>query len=251
MGLAKSELQLELPLAGRAHAGPDGQFSLPFERIDAAIEAGSEPAQPPRPGLPFRLRRSSRGSIGFAVDERGLKVYAPRGLALPQIEQVMRERGQAIFEKLAGRPMLDACTPKRWHDGARFAYLGQSLQVRLANDVDEALARGGCLCLPLPPEAQEAQIRDRVHAWLQAEARRVLTERIGLWADRLGVDVPSWQLSFAGRNWGSVDEGGRLKLSWRLIHLPLRQLDGIVTRQLARMACRTTGELWSNAELPA
>lgn len=251
MGLAKTELQLELPLAGAAHVAPGGQFSLPLERNDAAIEAGPVPPQPPRPSLPFRLRRSPRGTIGFAVDELGLKVYAPRGLAVPQIEQVMRERGQAIYQKLADRPMLNAHTPPRWQDGARFVYLGQSLQVRLADDVNEALTRGGCLCLPLPPEAQEAQIRDRAHAWLQAEARRVLTERIALWAHRLGIDAPVWQLSFGGRNWGSVDEGGRLKLSWRLIHLPLRQLDGVVTRQLARMARRTTGELWSNAELPA
>lgn len=235
MGSAKTELQLELPLAGAAAAAPGGQFSLQFEE----------------PALPFRLRRSSRDTVAFTVDEQGLKVRAPRGLSLSQIEQALRSRSKAISEKLAGRRSLGV-TIQRWHDGVRFPYLGRMIALRLEADGHEAALRGDELLLPLPPEADDRQIRDRAHAWLQAEAKRVLGSRVDACARRLGLMPPPWQLSFAAGSWGAVDEECRLRLAWRLIHLSPAEIDGVVAKQLSRLP-RQTGmsDLWTNVELPA
>ena len=41
------------------------------------------------------LRRSRRAHVSLSVDEQGLQVSAPRGMALPQIEQAIREGSRA------------------------------------------------------------------------------------------------------------------------------------------------------------
>ncbi len=141
---------------------------------------------------------------------------------------------------------------QRWHDGVRFPYLGRVITLRLEAHGRDAQLRGDELLLPLPPEADGRQIRDGAHAWLQTQARRVLEQRVHECARRLGLVPPPWQLSFATASWGEVDQACRLRLAWRLIHLSLAEIDGVVVRQLSRLPRQAAmSDLWSHVELPA
>ena len=210
------ELQLELPPGDAAPAAPGAQYSL---RLDD---------QP----LPFRLRRSRRGNVAFAVDERGLQVNAPRGMTLPQIEQAIRAGSRAIVGKLAVKNAGSGklLQPVRWHDGARFPLLGREIMLRLDTATDGVALRADILHLPLPPQAAERQVKDRAQGWLQAEARRVLNDHLARCAQRIGLAVPRWQLSFAAGSWGGVGPDGRLRLSWRLIHLTPEEIEGVILK---------------------
>ncbi len=229
------ELQLDLPMttSGSTAGGPapGAQYSL---------QLNDQP-------LAFRLRRSQRSNVAFAVDEAGLKVNAPRGLTLPQIEQAIRAGSRAIVGKLSGQAAASGklALPKRWHDGVRFPFLGHEVVLKLDRAANEVALSDDTLRLPLPSEVAERQIKDRVQSWLQGEARRVLEVQLLVCTTRLGLVTPPWQLSFAAGSWGGMEADGRLRLSWRLIHLTPEEIERVLLRCLAPMQARQeTGDLW-------
>lgn len=232
----QAELQLDLPLGGTK---PDtsGQCSLQFDDQS----------------LPFRLRRSRSAKVSLSVDEQGLQVSAPRGMTLPQIEQHIREGSRSIVGKLTGKTAGAGKLPlpARWQDGVCFPFLGREIVLRLDGGRDGIVLCDGRLHLPLPPEAGEKQIKDSVQGWLQAQARLVLEAQLAATCQRLAMSMPPWRLSFASGSWGGVDPDGRLRLSWRLIHVTPEETATVLSRFLLQLkAANRAPELWEDDAAP-
>jgi len=87
----------------------------------------------------------------------------------------------------------------------------------------------------LPPNAAPEQLRDAVHAWLQARAREVFAQRLPLYARRLGREPRRWGLSSARTRWGSCGPDGSIRLNWRLVHFPLDVVDYVIAHELAHL----------------
>jgi len=188
--------------------------------------------------LQYRLKRSSRKSIGFAIDGTGLTITAPRWVTVADIEAAIAEKQRWIFSKLIEwqtRVEQRALPRVTWGDGAELPYLGKPLRVKLGAAVlafDEATR---VLALPLPLHADAQQIKDRVTGWLQGEATRIFGERLAVYAAKLGVTFRSYALSSAMTRWGSCSSEGRIRLNWRLIHFPLSVVDYVVAHELAHL----------------
>ena len=188
--------------------------------------------------LHYRLKRSSRKSIGFVIDGTGLTITAPRWVTLADIETAIAEKQRWIFAKLTewqSRVEQRALPRVDWGDGAELPYLGKPITLKLGASVlafDEA-AR--VLALPLPPHADSQQIKDRVTGWLQSEATRIFGGRLVVYAEKLGVGFRSYALSSAATRWGSCSSEGRIRLNWRLIHFPLSVVDYVVAHELAHL----------------
>jgi hypothetical protein len=106
----------------------------------------------------------------------------------------------------------------------------------------------------MPPEAGEKQIKDSVQGWLQAQARLAIDAQLEACCRRFGMPLPSWRVSFAAGTWGGVDPDGRLRLSWRLVHISPEEIGSVVCRFLAQLKASTPApELWADdaAPLPA
>lgn len=190
--------------------------------------------------LHYRLKRSSRRSIGFTIDGTGLTITAPRWVTLADIEAAIAGKERWIFAKLSEwqtRTEQRALPQVDWKDGAEVPYLGKPVSVTLAAPhgtlaFDEA-ARA--LALPLPLHADPQQIKDRVQGWLQNEAKRLFGERLEVYADKLGVTYRAYALSSAATRWGSCSSDGRIRLNWRLIHFPLSVIDYVVAHELSHL----------------
>jgi predicted metal-dependent hydrolase len=188
--------------------------------------------------LHYRLKRSSRRSIGFVIDGTGLAITAPRWVTLADIENAIAEKQRWIFAKLAEwqtRVEQRALPRVEWADGAEVPYLGKPVRVALGAPqlhFDEATR---VLSLPLPPHADPQQIKDRVLGWLQGEAKRIFGERLDVYAARLGVTFRSYALSSAATRWGSCSSEGRIRLNWRLVHFPISIVDYVVAHELAHL----------------
>ena len=181
------------------------------------------------------------------MDERGLQVSAPRGMTLPQIEEAIRAGSRAIVGKLADKTAGAGKVPlpARWQDGTIFPFLGSEVALHLDGARDEIELCEGALYLPLPPQAGEKQIKDSVQAWLQAQARLAIGAQMEAACQRLGMAIPPWRLSFAVGSWGGVERDGRLRLSWRLVHITPEEIGSVVCRCLAQLkALSPAPELW-------
>ncbi len=206
--------------------------------------------------LEFELRRSTRRSIGFMIDDSGLRVTAPRRITLAEIDNAIRAKQRWILSKLAERGERRAQRqekpPVEWVDGARLPYLGQDITLRL-----EAAPRSHCvydaeareLRLGVVAGLQEWQLKERVRLWYRDEASRIFAERMAHYAPQLGVQYSSLTLSSAGTRWGSCTVGGSIRLNWRLIHFSLPLIDYVVAHELSHLReMNHSARFWATVE---
>lgn len=236
---AKTPPPAPQPLFKAPPAPPRPVFPAPARAPDAPplrrIQLGAH-------FLDFELRRSSRRSIGFMIDDNGLRVTAPPRVTLAEIDNAIRAKQRWILNKLRERGERRATregrAPVRWEDGAQLPFLGGDITLRL-----EQAAHSHCLYdeqarelrLGVAPGLAEWQLKERVKLWYQDEARRLFTERLDLYAAKLGVSYRSMALSSAGTRWGSCTAAGNIRLNWRLIHYALPLIDYVAAHELAHL----------------
>jgi predicted metal-dependent hydrolase len=191
--------------------------------------------------LDYRLLRSKRRTIGFLIDDDGLRVTAPKWVTVVEIELAISAKQQWIFRKIneqRDRSVRRLQPPMQWRDGAKLPYLGNELTLRIVEhgNIGARLDEGSNeLRIGLPASATEQQLKDRVQGWLQGEAKRLFAERLEVYAEKLGVQFKSFSLSSASTQWGSCTADGRIRLNWRLMHFALPNIDYVVAHELSHL----------------
>jgi predicted metal-dependent hydrolase len=231
--------KVTLPTPPRAPDGP------PLRRIQLGPHS-----------LEFELRRSPRRSIGFMIDDDGLRVTAPRRITLAEIDNAIRAKQRWIISKLAERGERRALRqekpPVQWVDGAQLPFLGADITLRLqeaprSSCVFDADAR--VLTVGVVPGLAEWQLRERVRIWFCEQATTLFAERLDVYAARLGVRHASLALSSAGTRWGSCTVEGNIRLNWRLIHFALPLIDYVVAHELAHLLeMNHSARFWAKVE---
>ncbi|MFA9216610.1 MAG: M48 family metallopeptidase, partial [Sphingomonadaceae bacterium] len=182
---------------------PSGRAVTP---LSPYVQPAPPRAQPPAPPadlapkrqlmvdefvLEYTLRRSTRKSIGFMIDDDGLRVTAPKRISITEIDNAIRTKQHWILSKLKERRERRAARldkpPVAWVDGAQLPYLGADITLRLLvggrnrssyNPVTRELS------VVLVPGASEDALKERVKAWYQLEARALFEQRLDLYAAR-------------------------------------------------------------------
>lgn len=238
---------------------------LPSARADDAPPLSTVP-EPPLPAghrrlrlddhhLDYRLIRSKRRTIGFLIDDDGLRVTAPRWVTVAEIEIAITEKRAWIFKKIneqRERSVRRLQPPMEWRDGARLPFLGADIVLRIADSASAGIRfdeESRELHVSLPASATEQQLKDRVQGWLQAEARRVFAERLAIYAEKLGVEFKTFSLSSASTQWGSCTADGRIRLNWRLMHFALPNIDYVVAHELSHLREMNHGpQFWATVQ---
>ena len=188
----------------------------------------------------YRFERSRRKSIGFTVGPEGLVVRAPGWVPLREVDAAVQEKAAWILAKLqqmrerARQPVAPAI---EWVHGADLPYLGGAVRLCVLAHGQEHDVPDGVTALPLslPPGASATQVREAAEAWFRKKARQLFEERLAHFAPQLGVQWRRLSLSSARTRWGSARADGHIRLNWRLIHLPLTQIDYVVVHELAHL----------------
>jgi len=192
--------------------------------------------------LEYALRRSTRNSIGFMVDDDGLRVTAPKRCTLADIENAIRAKQNWILSKLDDRRQRRAARlekpPVEWKDGAQLPYLGGDITLRLhvaprnRTTFDPAT---GELSLGLVQGATELLVKERVRNWYKQQAEGLFAQRLDLFAPRVGVQYASLSISSAESRWGSCTVGRAIRLNWKLMFFSLPLIDYVVAHELAHI----------------
>lgn len=202
----------------------------------------------------FTLQRSSRRTIGFLIDDNGLRVTAPHRVSLATVDAAVVSKAGWIFSQQAmwqDRLQRLAERADHWRDGASLSYLGQLITLRtgtpgtgtpgtgtpgLRYDGDPAFPRAGdTLWLALPPAAAADHIRDTVCVWLHGRAHLHIQERLQAFLQRTGLRIGKWRLGRARTRWGSCSSQGNIMLNWRLIHFHPDIIDYVIAHELAHL----------------
>jgi predicted metal-dependent hydrolase len=229
------------PGSGLQHAMPTSPTTSPTSTNQSAPSHGKRRIHLQEHILDYALLRSKRRSIGFLIDDEGLRITAPKWVTLAEIESAIREKQRWIFTKLNERRERSArrLHPQmQWRDGASLPYMGMDVTLRVLTQQSVGIAyndeiRELAVCLPV--EAKEQQLKDRVQSWLQLQAKRVFAERLPIYAEKLDVTYQSFALSSAMTQWGSCTADGRIRLNWRLIHFSLPLIDYVIAHELSHL----------------
>jgi len=223
---------------------------------DTPIPAGHRRIRLEQLNLDYRLIRSKRKTIGFLIDDDGLRVSAPRWITINEIESAIVSKQLWIFRKMneqRERSVRRLQPAMIWRDGAVFPYLGADITLRVAGPGTVSGAYFDSttreLHLSLPSAAGEQQLKDRVQGWLQSEAKRIFSERLTIYAEKLGVSYKSFTLSSASTQWGSCTADGKIRLNWRLMHFALPNIDYVVTHELSHLREMNHGpQFWATVQ---
>lgn len=207
--------------------------------------------------LEYSLRRSTRRSIGFMIDDEGLRVTAPKRISIAEIDNAIHTKQHWILSKLKERRERRAARlekpPVEWIDGARLPYLGSDISLRLlvgGRNRASYDASTRTLTMILVPGATEELLKERVKAWYQQEAKQLFVQRLDLYAERLGVRYSAFGLSSAGTRWGSCTAERKIRLNWKLIHFSLPLIDYVIAHELAHiLEMNHSARFWHNVGL--
>ncbi len=191
----------------------------------------------------YRFERSRRKSIGFMVGADGLVVRAPNWVPLREVDAAVQEKGVWIIAKLQQfkqRQTEQFQKAIEWRHGAEVPFLGRTVQLcvlesGVARVAGQAIAPDRLLPVTLPPGATVTQVRDAAQVWLKQQAAALFEQRLQHFAPLLGVRWHKLSLSSASTRWGSARHDGHIRLNWRLVHLPISQIDYVVVHELAHL----------------
>ncbi len=178
----------------------------------------------------YRLDLGRRRLV-LHVDERGLRIAAPRGVALADIEAFIHQHGDWVVAKLDefGTRHVRRQLPIR--DGQRLPVLGDEIVIAVSTGANRFRWFDTVLELAPRPGADLDGLARRA---LQHKALDVFGRRLGHYADLAGRTAPPLSLSSARTRWGCCSQSG-IRLNWRLIHLPLELVDYVVAHELAHL----------------
>jgi predicted metal-dependent hydrolase len=175
---------------------------------------------------------SGRRRLSMTIDERGLRIGAPRLLPVSAIEEFVLAHGDWVLQKLDEHAMRHTQRHIAIRDGAVFPLLGGEARVRVTAGSNRALWDGDQLVLAAKADADLDALARR---GLQRRALEVFTERMAAAADVAGYRTPALALSSARSRWGSCSRQTGIRLNWRLIHLPMALIDYVVAHELAHL----------------
>lgn len=187
----------------------------------------------------YLLCRSHRRTIGFVIDESGLRVTAPKRSTIYTIEKALVEKRKWILDKLdyyRNRQRAKP-TPTDWREGTVFPYLGKELTLHLEESPTRrtaVLLAENHLVIHLSPDALPV-VPDHLQKWLKTQARNIFAERLQLYAEKMNVKFDSFGLSGARTRWGSCSVRRHIRLNWRLVHCDISLIDYVVIHELAHL----------------
>lgn len=179
----------------------------------------------------YHLLRSARRSLALRVDERGLRVGAPLGLPLREVEGFLRDHADWVLDKLARRVVPAGF---RVEEGAVLPVFGEAVRLRLETDARRhrwAPHPDGGEALVLPHHQPERALLKA----LEARALPWFRERVAEHCERLGLTAPPVRLTRARSRWGSCSQRSGIRLHWRLVHLPPELIDYVVAHEVAHL----------------
>ena len=224
-----------------------GQLELPFLRPSMDGEQMRR-IQLGAGIVAYKLTRSRRRTIGITIDQRGLRIGAPRHTGLQEIESFMRLHTDWICRKLDEWRASATIGPYVVHDGATLPVIGETWAVRLARGRQRVRWEDAARELWLEVRGG-ADPRQLLRRSLQEKALEHFCDRAQSYALRLGRPLPPLALSSAHSRWGSCSHRSGIRLNWRLIHLPPAQIDYVVAHELAHLIEMNHGaRFWSQVE---
>lgn len=180
--------------------------------------------------IAYQVVRSNRKSVALVIDnEANLIVRAPILMPDTVIDEFVRKKRRWINEKQQQVAVFgEKHPPVVVETGESIMYLGSNYAI-IKDEVDAVEVSGNELVVP------ESYDVESLATWLKEQAMQIISERVALYANVMGVTPGAIKLSEAKARWGSCSTKNNLNFAWRLIMCPLSVIDYVVVHELSHI----------------
>ena len=192
----------------------------------------------------YRVVRSNRKSIALIVDnDANLIVKAPSFVSEMTIAEYVHKKRKWIDEKQQQVSIFgEKHSPIVVKTGESIMYLGNSYAI-IKDVVEHVEISGNELIVP------EEFNTEALISWLKEQAIQIISDRVSLYADIMGVNPSSIKLSEAKSRWGSCSINNSLNYAWRLIMCPLSVIDYVVVHELSHITYKNhSASFWARVK---
>jgi len=179
-----------------------------------------------------KIIRSERKTLALEITpDAQLVVRAPFLMSEDKIlSYVSRKHAWIDTKKQYIQKKSYVLDKKRFVNGESFLFLGITYRLKLI-DVGE-IKLSDFLEFPKKylPYAGEELVK-----WYRGQAKDKISQRIGLYAKKVGLNYTMVNITNAQKRWGSCNHKGILNFSWRLMTMPLRVIDYVVVHELVHI----------------
>ena len=183
----------------------------------------------------FRFERRRRRTIGIKVSEQGLSVAAPLRAPWREIEGFLHDKARWILEKLDQRAAAGKPRTIFGESGETLPLHGRYIALVVSQSRRSVNLVGAELQIGLPEPHRRGAVRALLLQWLKSRALDAFTPRVAHYAARVSLPAPPLRLSNARTQWGVCMSSGRIRLSWRLVHLDPELADYVVAHEVAHL----------------
>ena len=185
-------------------------------------------------------RKAKHISLSISLN-KGLVVIIPYRFygSTIIVENLLQSKARWIIRKIdrvaQRRTTLAA---QRFVSGAKFQFNGQELTLAISH-VDRQPARvrldGQTLDIRLANNEDEAEVRRLVVAWYKHAAKRLIPDRVRDLNRPAGFKFSSITIRDQRSRWGSCSRRRALSFNWRLLLLPPKVMDYLIFHELAHL----------------
>lgn len=177
----------------------------------------------------FKLIRALRGSLSLQITRHGqLIVKAPVFLPISLINRFVVSKSSWITKHMSKFKEIPVKKKIRYLDGEEFLYLGNTYRLRVGKFKEIGITDTLNF-----PNFLKFRIEKEMTEWYMNKAKKLITDRIIFYAEKMGVTYKSIYFSDTISKWGSCTRDNILQFNWRLIMAPILVLDYVVVHELA------------------
>jgi predicted metal-dependent hydrolase len=193
--------------------------------------------------IEYSLYRSTRKTASILVERDGsVSIYAPSCLEDQLIEETIEKKRYWIYKQLAEWEELNLPRRKReFVDGESFPYLGRNYRLKLVQNQEIPLLLKGGFFL-LNENVLDREPKDAFKTFYREKGQSLLSERVDLYKDSVGVEVSQMRIMELQYRWASCSELGNLNFHWKCMMAPLKIIDYLVVHELAHLIHPNHGE---------
>lgn len=201
-------------------------------------------------GMPVDVKRTQRKrTVGISVEERRVKIYAPKWVPLREIQEIIQKRAPWIDQQVRLQAALPTVPPRLFVDGEHLPFLGRQYALRVAvASTPSVTLHGDQIVVALAPESgtlpfagveflarRANEVRDQLMEWYQAQAEDILTEATDRYADQLGVVPSAVTVRHYSSQWGSCSISGHIRLNRRIIFAGRQIAEYLVAHEVSHL----------------
>lgn len=175
------------------------------------------------------IRSKNRRTVSLQIlPDASIVVSVPDSFPDTKIKKLIQEREEWINKHLqiihARKSILNASLEKEYF------YLGKGYQLEMRTNQKEVVELTDKFYVA---SKNKNLIKNFMESWYKVQARKIIGERVKLYATHAKLDYVSVGITSAETRWGSCSFDKKLNFNWKLIMAPLPVIDYVIAHELA------------------